>query len=120
MPNHRLARRRKRLTANPARWSGLLIGAEQICDYLTITRHTLQRWHKLYQLPYAHLPDGSLFTATASLDAWLDHAIKTEMATPYNRNGWTSYDYGCHSGLRLAYDPDGRRLADDLASKRTR
>lgn len=120
MPNHRLARRRKRLASPQTRWPGLLIGAQQICDYLTVTRHTLQRWHKLYQLPYAHLPDGSLFSSTAIIDDWLAQAITAEMATPYDRTGWTSYQYGCHSGLRLAHDPDGHRLADDLANKRTR
>lgn len=116
MARAHLAKRRKRLAVSPYRWPGLLVGADMIGAYLGgVTRHTITRWHRLYQLPLGHLPDGSLVSSAAAIDQWIGEAIATEMSTSLDRSGWSAYQHGCYSGLRLAFDPDGHRLAQDLA-----
>lgn len=109
------------MTEPQTRWPGLLIGTDQIRAYLDhISLDTLHRWRKLYRLPIAHMPNGVLFSSTAVLDQWLAQAIAAELADGMDRKGWSNYQHGCYSGLRLAHDTDGYNRARALAGKRTR
>jgi hypothetical protein len=39
------------------------------------------------------------------LDAWICHAIETELSDLRNKSNWRAVSYGLYSGIRLAYEP---------------
>lgn len=92
-----------------------------ICAYLGgISGPTLTSWRRKYRLPIGHTATGTLMASTAMLDAWICHAIEVEMTELQDKRGWRNVTYGLYSGIRLAYDPDGRRQAEETTNKRTR
>ena len=97
-----------------ARWPGLLLGAPMICAYLGgIHIGTLSAWRKLYRLPIGHSPTGTLIASTAMLDAWICHAVETELSDLRDKSNWHNVAYGIYSGIRLAYEQEYiRSLAD--------
>ena len=96
------------------RWPGLLLGAPMICAYMGgISLPTLSSWRRQYRLPVGHSPTGTLMASTAMIDAWICHAVETELSDLRDKSNWHNVAYGIYSGIRLAYEQEYiRSLAD--------
>ena len=53
------------------RSTAFIVGAANVCDYLGISRSTLDRWRKYYAFPLATLPNGQCATSQSLIVYWL-------------------------------------------------
>lgn len=49
----------------------LLIGLNEIAEYLQVSPQTVRRWHRLHGFPMCKKPDGEHISSTALVDDWI-------------------------------------------------